>query len=69
MSGPEAALDGQLPLALRPWRGSRGNREVPPQALGAGCAARGQGEGGSWGKQGFPHGTERPARMPDAEDV
>jgi hypothetical protein len=28
-----------------------------------------KGEGGSWGKQGFPQGTERPAWMPGAEDA
>ena len=46
-------------------RGSGGNREVSPTALlgargdlsGAGAEAIPK-EGGSWGKHGFPHGSE-----------
>jgi len=49
-----------LPRALTTGKGFGGNREVPP--LPAYLE-----EGGSWGKHGFPHGTERPAK-PDAED-
>jgi hypothetical protein len=45
-------------------KGSGGNREVPPIAIRAGGAAKLQGEGGSWGKQGFPHATE-----PKAEEA
>lgn len=50
------------------WRGLRGNREVSPSATRTGRAALLERERGSWGKQGFLHGTERPAGMPDAED-
>jgi hypothetical protein len=56
-------------------RGPGGNREVSPLFLlgprddlsGAWVEAIPK-EGGSWGKHGFPHGTERPAK-PDAEDT
>ena len=37
------------------WRGVRGNREVPPQS---------RKKGATWGKHGFPHGSE-----PQASDV
>jgi hypothetical protein len=50
------------------WRGRGGNREVPPNEIRAGrddlsgaySAACIPKEGGSWGKHGFPHATERP---------
>jgi hypothetical protein len=54
---------------LMPGRGLGGNREVSPLLLRAGCAANLEGEGGPWGKQGFPCGTEWPAWTPDAEDA
>jgi hypothetical protein len=55
--------------------GLGGNREVSPLVLlsprgdlsGAGAEAIPK-EEGSWGKHGFSHGTERPAKL-DAEDT
>jgi hypothetical protein len=49
---------------------AEGNREVSPLDLfdargdlsGAGVEANNPGEGGSWGKHGFPHATEPKAR-------
>jgi len=67
MSRPAATL--LLPSALMRGKGPGGNREVSPPVLRAGCAACVEEEGGSWGKPGFPHGTERPAWMPDEEDA
>src|SRR5881392_746124 len=57
------------PGRLTRGEGAGGNREVPPFVLRAGCAACLEEEGGRWGKQGSPHGRERPAWMPDAEDA
>ncbi len=44
--------------------GAGGNQEVPPRGILAGGEAHLEEEGGSWGKHGFPHGTE-----PEAEDA
>ena len=44
--------------------GARGNREVPPLVLLGGAEATMEEEGGSWGKNGFPHATE-----PKAEEA
>jgi hypothetical protein len=46
------------------WRGLGGNREVPPLGILGGAEAYSNEEGGSWGKPGFPHGSE-----PKANDV
>ena len=43
--------------------GAGGNREVPPTVLLGACAeVYPEKEGGSWGRHGFPHATERSAR-------
>jgi hypothetical protein len=62
----------ELLRPARRWKGPGGNREVPPLPILRACsdkrAARAKaclGEGGSWGKQGFPHGTERPKAAED----
>ncbi len=52
-------------VCLGVGKGHGGNREVPPRVLlgtrgdlsGARAEAYGE-EGGSWGKHGFPHGSE-----------
>jgi hypothetical protein len=44
--------------------GLGGNREVPPSLLIGAAEANSKKEGGTWGKPGFPHGTE-----PEASDV
>jgi hypothetical protein len=38
--------------------GVGGNRGVPPGELLGGAEARLEEEGGSWGRHGFPHGSE-----------
>ena len=45
------------------WRGLGGNREVPTLAILSGAEAISEEEGGSWGKRGFPRGSE-----PEASD-
>src|SRR5439155_21895835 len=40
------------------WEGGRGNREVPTIGSRGGAEARVEEEGGSWGKPGFPRGSE-----------
>jgi hypothetical protein len=57
----------------RRWRGLGGNRGVPPRLIrrvpgdmrGRQAAVHLEREGGSWGKHGFPHGTERPKAAED----
>ena len=44
--------------------GVGGNREVPPIEILGGAEANSEEEGGSWGRQGFPHATE-----PEAKEV
>ena len=73
MSRPEETI--RRARALTRGRGVGGNREVSPIFLldprGDRSGARVEAilkEGGSWGKHGFPHGTERPAK-PEAEDA
>jgi hypothetical protein len=46
------------------WRGLVGNREVPPLGILGEAEAYSKEEGRSWGKPGFPHGSE-----PKANDV
>jgi hypothetical protein len=46
----------------RRGEGAGGNREVPPAVVLGGAEAHSEEEGGSWGKHGFPHATEREAR-------
>jgi hypothetical protein len=65
-------VTNQLGFVRRDVEGAGGNREVPPFWLlgmrgdlsGARPEAYMEREGGSWGKQGFPHGRE-----PEANDV
>ena len=40
------------------WRGLGGNREVPPPLILGGVEASAEEDGGTWGKHGFPHGSE-----------
>ncbi len=42
--------------------GAGGNRKVSPYDLLGGAEASLEKEGGSWGKPGFPHGSEPKAR-------
>jgi hypothetical protein len=49
------------------WRGREGNREVPPVSILGGAEAGSEEEGGSWGKHGFPDGSELEAS--DAHEV
>jgi hypothetical protein len=42
--------------------GAGGNREVPPRCFLGGAEASLEEEGGSWGRPGFPHGSEPEAR-------
>ena len=57
---------GVTRVCLDVWKGPGGNREVPPFSIsgpggdpsGARPGAKPK-EGGSWGKHGFPHGSER----------
>jgi len=51
-------------MIVAKWRGFGGNREVPPPEILGGAEAYSEEEGGSWGKHGFPHGSE-----PKANDV
>jgi hypothetical protein len=69
MRRPVAAQSPTDSCLMRLGKGPGGNREVPPVALRAGCAAFLEEEGGPWGKHGFPCGTEWPAWMPGAEDA
>jgi hypothetical protein len=46
------------------WRGLGGNREVPPIEILGGAEGNSEEEGGTWGKHGFPHGSE-----PEASDA
>jgi hypothetical protein len=48
----------------RSVEGAGGNRKVPPTEIRGGPEATFEEEGGSWGKDGFPHATE-----PKAEEA
>jgi hypothetical protein len=49
-------------MMRRRVEGAGGNREVPPVAFLGGAEASSEEEGGTWGKHGFTHATERSAR-------
>src|SRR5262245_28428669 len=49
---------------MRVWRGPGGNREVPPMGILGEAGANSVEEGGTWGRHGFPRGSE-----PEASDA
>ena len=51
-------------VKCRRGEGKGGNREVPPREFLGEAEATFEEEGGTWGKHGFPHGSE-----PEASDA